>query len=252
MKIINEPTECPCCSYPLIKIKDQLFCKNTACEAQVSKKVENFVKVLGIKGLGPKTIEKLQVQELVEIFYLDKDHLVSELGEKTATKLLDEIERAKTASLATVLESFSIPLIGGTASNKLASVISSIDEITQETCKIAGLGAKATSNLLEWVETDYQEMKDFLPFTYKRKDTVADTAGKTVCITGKLKSFKKKADAAEALAAAGYRLVESLTKTTDFLVNEGDNESSKQKKAMEYGIPIITDLNDLIERNKYD
>lgn len=245
---IEEPTECPCCAYTLIKVNDQLFCRNTACSAQINKKLEHFCKTLGIKGMGPKTVEKLQLQELTEIFYLDSDEVVSVLGEKTATKLLDEIERAKLATLETVLASFSIPLVGGTAAKKICSIISSVDEINKETCKAAGLGDKVTNNLLEWLDTEYLELKEFLPFSFKQSQekTPSNTRG-IVCITGKLKSVKKKADAEKLLQAAGFMVVESVTKTTTHLVDEENAGSSKRKKAEEYGIIIITDLNDLLK-----
>jgi NAD-dependent DNA ligase len=242
---ITEPTECPCCEYPLEKVGDQLFCRNIACPAQTAKKVEHFAKVLGIKGLGPKSIEKLQVMELTELFYLDKEEVAEVLGNTIATKLLDEIERAKGAMLETVLASFSIPLIGNTASKKLCLVVSSIDEINQETCKQAGLGSKATQNLLTWLETEYLELKEFLPFTFKSSNNA--TSGDTVCITGKLKSFNKKADAEKQLQAAGFTVVDSVTKTTKYLVDEGNAGSSKREKAEKYGIIIITDLNDLLK-----
>lgn len=243
---IEAPSDCPCCGYSLERVNDQLFCRNIACSAQNAKKVEHFAKVLSIKGLGPKTIEKLNIQDITELFYLDKDEVVTVLGEKTAVKLLEEIERAKVANIATVLESFSIPLVGGTASKKLASVISSIDDITQELCKQAGLGDKVTENILNWKNTEWNELKEFLPFKFEKFNKV-DTNTKTVCITGKLKSFKKKADAESVLAAAGYRLVDSVTKTLNFLVDEGDSMSSKREKAEQYGITIITDLNDLLK-----
>ncbi len=249
MILIEEPTNCPCCEYPLQKVNDQLFCRNSACSAQINKKIEHFCKVLGIKGMGPKTVEKLNLQELTEIFYLDQVEVVSVLGEKVATKLLDEIERSKVASLATVIESFSIPLVGGTASKKLATVITNIGEITQETCKQAGLGEKVTQNLLNWINTEYSELKEFLPFTFSNKASILSADSKRVCITGKLKSFKKKADAESSLAAAGFILVDSVTKTTHYLVDEGDSSSSKREKAIQYGIPIITDLNDLLKVN---
>lgn len=243
---IEEPTTCPCCAYSLTKINDQLFCKNTACEAQVAKKLEHFCKVLGIKGLGPKTIEKLRIEELSELFFLDTDDMIAILGEKTATKLQAEIEAAKSADLQTVLASLSIPLIGETASAKICSVVSHISEINEEKCKEAGLGAKATENLLNWLELDGKELLPFLPFTFKTSNRIQTTSLKTVCITGKLKSFKKKSDAADALLAAGYKLVDSLTKSTNYLVDEGDSASTKRVTAEKYGIPIITDLNDLI------
>jgi NAD-dependent DNA ligase len=249
---IEIPTTCPSCGYLLETVNEQLFCRNTACDAQLGKKLEHFCKVLQIKGFGPKTIEKLNLGDITEIFYLDAEHVIETLGEKVAVKLLDEIERAKSADLATVLASFSIPLVGGTASGKIAAVVSSIEEINQETCKIAGLGEKVTANLLNWINTEYPEMKEFLPFSFKTKKTVVSADSKRVCITGKLKSFKKKADAESILAAAGFTLVDSVTKTTDYLVDEEGKMSSKREKAVQYGITIITDLNDLLKENKND
>ena len=250
---IEIPKNCPCCEYPLILVNVQLFCRNTACSAQLNKKLENFCKVLQIKGFGPKTIEKLNLQDITEIFYLDMETVSEALGEKIAVKLLDEIERAKGADLATVLAAMSIPLVGGTASGKIAAVVSSIDEINNETCKQAGLGAKVTENLLNWIATDFQEMREFLPFDFKpQKPKISSTNSKRVCITGKLKSFSKKSDAEQVLLAAGFILVDSVTKTTDILVDEEGKMSSKRTKAEQYGITIITDLNDLLKENTND
>lgn len=248
MNFIKEPTECPSCGGILTKIGDQLFCKNISCNAQINGKLIHFCKVLGIKGFGPKTVEKLQLNNVAEIFFLEKSDLVDELGDKVSTKLLDEIDKARSANLATVLESMSIPLIGGTASKKIASVVSQIEQITEAKCKEAGLGEKATNNMLDWLENEYQELKEFLPFSFSEvvKPT---TESKTVCITGKLSSYKKKADAEHDLRAAGYILVDSVTKTLDILVDETDGTSEKRKKAEKYGILIVTDLNDLIRKN---
>ncbi|MCB7372914.1 hypothetical protein LI003_23765, partial [Bacteroides caccae] len=74
------------------------------------KKLEQFCKVLKIKGLGPKSLEKLNLQDLPELFALEKDDLIAALdSEKIADKLLLEIEKAKAATLETVLAAFSIP-----------------------------------------------------------------------------------------------------------------------------------------------
>lgn len=245
---IQIPTHCPCCDYPLEMVNMQLFCRNTACSAQLNKKLENFAKVLGIKGLGPKSIEKLNLGDLIELFYLDFDVVKDALGEKIATKLLDEIERAKSADLATVLASMSIPLVGSTASKKIASVVNSIEEITPEKCKEAGLGEKVTENLINWISIEYQEMKEFLPFSFKSTPVVASSkTGETICITGKLTSYKKKADATELLEAAGFTVVESVTKTLTYLVDEEDKGSSKRQKAEQYGVTIVTNLNDFLK-----
>ena len=253
MQKIKIPTTCPCCDYKLETVNEQLFCRNTACTAQLGKKLEHFCKVLQIKGFGPKTIEKLNLADITELFYLDRDSVVEALGEKVADKLLDEIERAKSADLATVIAAFSITLVGATAAGKIAAVVKSIEEINQETCKIAGLGEKVTANLLEWISIDYPEMKEFLPFSFKSsKVKISNPDAKRVCITGKLKSFKKKADAESSLSAAGFILVDSVTKTTDYLVDEEGKMSSKREKAVSYGITIITDLNDLLKENQND
>jgi DNA ligase (NAD+) len=251
---IQIPTECPCCNYTLELVNDQLFCRNTACGAQLSKKVEHFCKTLSIKGMGARTVEKLGLADITELFYLDLDQVTDAVGSaKVAEKLLTEIEKAKSADLATILASFSIPLVGNTASTKICLVVNSIDEINQETCKQAGLGDKVTQNLLSWLETDFLEMREFLPFTFRsNKNSVVSGDFKTICITGKLSSYKTKAEAYKALEEAGYKPVESVTKTTDYLVDEEDKGSSKRKKAESLGITIITNLNTFLKENKND
>lgn len=253
---IEIPTTCPCCEYKLELVNDQLFCRNTACGAQLGKKVEHFCKTLGIKGMGPKSVEKLNLQDLTELFYLEVEDVVEALGsEKTALKLLDEIERAKGADLATVLASFSITLVGATASQKICSVVEHIDEINYETCKQAGLGDKVTENLVGWLQTDFPDLREFLPFSFKsnRNSTSSSNSNnKTVCITGKLSSYKTKAEAYKALETAGYKAVESVTKTTDYLVDEEDKASTKRKKAESLGIQIITNLNTFLKEKIHD
>lgn len=253
---IEIPTTCPCCDYKLELVNDQLFCRNTACGAQLGKKVEHFCKTLGIKGMGPRSVEKLNLQDLTELFYLDQDSVVEALGsEKTALKLLDEIDRARGADLVTVLASFSIPLVGATASQKICSVVDHISEINYETCKQAGLGDKVTENLVGWLQTDFPDLQEFLPFSFKsnrNSTTTSNNNSKTVCITGKLSSYKTKAEAYKALEIAGYKAVETVTKTTDYLVDEEDKASTKRKKAESLGIQIITNLNTFLKEKTND
>ena len=245
---------CPSCNYPLEIVNSQLFCRNTACSARLDKQIEHFAKVLGIKGLGSKTIEKLNLADITELFYLDKESLLEDLGsEKIADKLIAEIDSVRDSNLDKVLASFSIPLIGNTAATKICSVVSHIDEITAEKCKEAGLGDKATANLINWLSTEFEEMRQFLPFSFKSSKSVpGNQSGKTICITGKLKSFKTKAEANEILTSNGFKVVESVTKATDYLVDEENKSSSKRVKAESLGIPIITNLITFIEENKYD
>lgn len=247
---IEIPTTCPCCNYPLELVNDQLFCRNTACDAQLSKKVEHFCKTLGIKGMGSKTIEKLGLADITELFYLDEEQVASDLGSKTmAAKLIAEIEKAKSADLATVIASFSIPLVGGTASKKICSTVSNIDEITFDICRKAGLGEKVSQNLINWLETEFTEVREFLPFSFTSQQVPVQSGGKSVCITGKLSSFKTKAEAYKALEEAGFKVTETVTKSTDFLVDEDNKGSSKRKKADDLGITIIQNLNTFLKEN---
>lgn len=248
---IQIPTHCPECESALEKVNDQLFCRNTACPAQLFKKLEHFCKTLGIKGMGEKTIEKLNLTSLAELFYIDREESIRLLGsEKIVDKLLGEVDRAKLAPLATVIASFSIPLIGNTAGGKLAKVVSSLDDITAEACKEAGLGDKATANLMSWINSEYLELKDFLPFNFSSSSTPPESNGEVICITGKLSSFKTKSEATTTLTALGFKVTDSVTKQTKYLVDEENKQSSKRKKAEEYNITIITNLNDFITKVK--
>jgi len=250
--IIQIPTDCPCCDYPLELVNAQLFCRNLACSAQLSKKIEHFCRTLSIKGLGPKTVEKLNLGDITEIFWLEESDLVSALGsDKLAEKLIIEISKATKADLATVLTSFAIPLVGNTATTKICAVVDHISEITEETCKVAGLGAKVTENLLMWLSTDFLEIEEFLPFDFKSRNAeITNTDGLTVCITGKLVSYKTKSEATKVLVAAGFKVVETVTRTLNYLVDEDNKSSTKRKKAEEYGITIITNLNDLLTKKE--
>lgn len=248
---IEIPNYCPSCSYPLELVNMQLFCRNTACSARLDKQIEHFAKTLGIKGLGAKTIEKLQLADTTELYYLELEDLTELLGsERMATKLLAEIDASRSSPLSLVIASFGIPLIGNTASEKLCKVINDIDEITVEKCKEAGLGDKATANLINWLQTEFAEMREFLPFSFKTaKQTTSNTKG-NVCITGKLTSYKTKSEAYAVLEDAGYKVVETVTKTTNYLVDEDNKNSSKRKKADELGITIISNLISFIKENK--
>lgn len=252
---IEIPKNCPCCDYPLETVNEQLFCRNIACSAQLGKKIEHFCKTLSIKGMGAKTLEKLQLSDITEIYYLDVDEIAEALGSrKTAEKLIEEIDKSRTASLEVVLPSFSIPLFGATAAAKLCQVVESLDEITFDKCKEAGLGDKVSQNLMTYIETDLQVMREFLPFSFRtnKKAVASESNGKTICITGKLSSFKTKAEAYAALTAAGFKIVETVNKTLNYLVDEDNKGSSKRQKADQFGIEIITNLTQFLKENTHD
>ena len=252
LREIVPPTECPSCGSTLTVVNDLLYCHSGNCVAQKQKKLEHFAKTLKIKGLGPATIEKLSIFDFDEIYMCDKEILCEKLGEKIGTKLYNEIDNSASAPLDLVLPAFGIPLIGKTATKKLSETVQSITEITPDTCERAGLGPKATENLCNWLDEEFYCFYDgCLPFDMKFTPPgvlPAEMNRGVVCITGKLKSFKTKAQAGTVLASLGYVVKSSLTKDVTILVNESGIESAKTKQARESGIEIITDLQSYLEK----
>mgnify|MGYP001174656513 FL=1 len=244
---ILPPEFCPSCNSTLVWRNDLLYCESVNCTAKTEKVVQHFARTLKIKGLGPRSIEKLGLSSIDDIYNLRRDYTVMKLGsELVADKLLLEIEKSKQAQLQELLPAFSIPLLGRTASEKICKVVKHISEIDVETCEIAGLGPKVTDNLLNWYNTQYINGYEFLPFNWEAEvQNTKDEKG-TVVITGKLKTFPTKAVAKALLQKKGYVVKENFSRTIDFLVNESGIASSKTKKAEELEITIITDINELI------
>ena len=228
--------------------KDQLFCYNTKCGGKTTKKIEHFASALKIKGLGPRTVEKLQIQDLYDIYELPLEIMIEALqSEKLAVKLHREIQSSKATDLVDLLPAFSIKLIGRSASAKLCSVIKNMAEINEDTCKEAGLGPVATEHLLDWYYEEFIDGYERLPFRWIQTLKVSkptETKG-VVCISGKLKSYKTKAQATEYLEKLGYLVKSSLTKDVNILVNESGIESAKTRTAQERGVKILTNLNEI-------
>lgn len=241
--MIEIPTLCPTCQSKLERVNDQLFCRNKECPAQIFKKIAHFAKTMKIKGMGEKTIEKLQLEDITDIFHLTPELCSYSIGDKLGIKLSSEIEQSKANSLDVVLASFSIPLIGTVAAKKIASLVTHVSDINEELCKKAGLGDKASSNLLNWIETDFKDKYSNLDiFNSNGNPVQANNTSNigTVCITGKLKQYKSRAEAAKYLESLGYKVIDSVTKTTDYLIDEEGKQSSKRTKAETLGINITT------------
>lgn len=249
MTSIQAPTNCPSCSSVLEWSNHLLYCYNSSCPAQSSKKLEHFAKTMKIKGLGPAAITKLGLIDIDQIYSISQEYIAKALSsERLAERLYTEIEKSKNAPLNLVLPAFSIPLIGRTATEKLSTVVNNLFEINKDSCERAGLGPKATENLLGWIESEYYCFYDgALPFSYnfEKSTRQASTRG-TVCISGKLSSVKTKAEATGLLEELGYIVKSSLTKDVTILVNESGIESAKTKQAKNNGLQIVTNLKTFI------
>ena len=247
MTFIEAPTVCPSCSSVLEEVNHLLYCRNPQCGEKSLKLIEHFAKTLKIKGLGPATIKKLNIVSLEELYELSFEDVSEALAsDRLAVKLVDELQRSRSAPLNVLLPAFSIPLIGKSAAEKLSKVCKDIEEIGYDLCRKAGLGDKASSNLTSWIEDEFYYVS-LLPFDFQfDSPRVVEVAKGTVCISGKLSSFKTKAEANTKLQELGYVTKSSLTKDVTILVNESGVESAKTKKARESGVEIITNLLDFI------
>ena len=163
-----------------------------------TRKLEHFASTLKIKGLGPATLNKLQIEDYSELYELTVSDIQDRLGsQKLAEKLFVEIEKSKQSKLVDLIPAFSIPLIGRSASQKLCDRISHIEDISEKSCTEAGIGPKASANLIQWLETEYypNDYKTTLPFKWNNKISKKKEVNGVVCITGKLKSYSTKAHA---------------------------------------------------------
>ena len=246
---IIPPTNCPSCDSELDWVNDSLYCRNRLCPAQNTKSVEHFAKTMKIKGLGPASIKSLGWTCPSDIYLTTTESILSSLGSEAVTlKLAREILNSCKAPLELLLPAFGIPLIGKTATRKLSETITSIHELDSDACERAGLGPKATGNLLDWLTQEFPDFYEVLPHSWTFSGKIMPANKGFVCISGRLKSFKSKADATNALNTAGYEVKTSLTKQVDILVNEGGVESAKTRQARETGVTIVTDLRSFLEK----
>ena len=240
MQTITAPDACPSCGHNLEWENQLLYCRNTLCGDQSSKKIEHFAKTLKIKGLGPAAINFLALESINDIYAMSEYEIIDLLGsQKLGEKLYLEIQNSAKAPLNILLAAFSIRLIGKTASEKLSAVCESVHDINEDSCAKAGLGPKATESLLAWIEEEYPLLE--LPHNFAFESPKVRTGG-VVCISGKLKSFKTKAQATEALEQNGYTVKSSVTKDVTILINESGVESQKTTKARESGVTIVENL----------
>lgn len=243
---IEIPANCPSCGSSLELVNSQLFCRNkTTCPAQSSKLLENFCSKLKLKGFGPKTLEKLGITSIPELWYLTSKDLNLAVGDKVGTKLNLELEsKLRTAVLfQDVLSSLGIPLLGDVAARKLAVNFNSFKGITAE--------GKLGESLASWLASDMGKEVVALPWTFVHKSATpaSKSLGIEVCITGVLKDFKNRRDAKEYLTNLGVSVKDNMVKSVSYLICEDDTKktSASYKKAEQNGTPILT-IKELLEK----
>ena len=265
---IDIPAKCPVCGSDTYVKDDFLYCSNPNCDGKFINQLVHFCgkKGLDIKGLSEATLQKLVdwgwINNYQELFSLSnfRDEWIKKpgFGQKSVDKLLSTIEEARHCELWQFISALSIPLIGSTYAKEIAKK------------------CKDWFSFREYIEKNYDftawdrfgyEMNDSLHrFNYSQADDLAykildihnslwvdpqaitptikfsEVNGKTFVITGAVRQFQNRDEVKAAIETHGGKVTTSVSKNTDYLINNDINStSSKNIKAKQLGIPIITE-----------
>ena len=255
----DPPKVCPICGGQTVIKDDFLYCSNPDCDGKFINHLDHFVgkKGLDIKGLSKATLQKLinweWVTSLKDIFHLysyqnewaKKDGF----GLKSVMNILTAIEDSKNCELWQFISALSIPLIGSTYAKEIAKKCATWDDFRNTTDFLMwdGFGPEMSSSLLDF---DYEEADELikeeiihLKNSLQNQQTVeSNINGKIICITGSLNHFKNRSELKSFIEEHGGKVTDSVSKKTNYLINNDINSSSsKNKKAHELNIPILTE-----------
>ena len=264
------PSHCPVCGGELVRLESDvaLRCVNPLCSAQIAEGVKHFVSrnAMNIDGLGEKVVEQLlreqYIQDVADLYTLKVEQLVKleRMGQKSATNLVEAIEKSKENSLERVLFGLGIRHVGEKAAKILSEQYETIDALMAATeaelTQIHEIGDKMAESVVTYFSNEETQsliarLKEVgVNFTYKGKKVQVEVganafAGKTIVLTGKLEQLTRN-EAKEKIEALGGIVTGSVSKKTD-LVIAGTDAGSKLTKAQDLGIEVW-DENRLIEQ----
>lgn len=253
------PSTCPVCGAKVERDEDGAFvrCTGAECGAQLSRNIAHFVSrdAMDIEGLGGAIVESLIERGLIkspaDIYYLTLEDLKSlwQKGGKAAQKLLDAIEASKKQDVSRLIYALGIRQVGAKAGKVLASSFGNLDALMNATCdeltQVQDVGEITARNIADWfAQPQSRHMIERLReagVNFESRRVVADTrfAGKIFVLTGALSKFTRD-EATEKIELFGGKASGSVSKKTSFVV-VGENAGSKERKARELGIPILTE-----------
>lgn len=268
--IIQLPDCCPICGGQ-IKFREEnntknLVCENPNCEGKFINQLDHFCgkKGLDIKGLSKATLQKLidwgWIKTPSDIFtlYFEEEEWAKKpgFGPKSVRNILTAIEEAKNAELWQFISALGIPLIGSTYAKEMCKREYSWFNIREDIAKgfdftkWNGFGPETNAAIhnFDYCEADYLvdevlHLKNSFYIDSRSKVSVAlSLSDKKIVITGKLNKFKNRDELKVFIERSGGKVVGSISKSTDMLINNDINsESSKNITAKKLGIPIITE-----------
>ena len=253
------PDRCPVCGAEVVRDEDGAFlrCTGAECPAQLSRNIAHFVSrdAMDIDGLGSAIVESLISQKLIkspaDIYYLTLEEISGlwKSGTTAAKKLLAAIEASKQQDLSRLIYALGIRQVGVKTGKSLAAAFGSMDALMdaslEELTAVPDIGEITAQSIYEWFRQDQSQhlirrlREAGLNFESKRVITDTRLAGKTVVLTGTLSRFTRE-EATEKIELLGGKASGSVSRKTSFVV-AGENAGSKERKARELGIPVLTE-----------
>lgn len=253
------PSICPICGAPTQKDEAGAFlrCTGAECPAQLSRNIAHFVSrdAMDIDGLGSAIVEALIekgfIKSPADIYYLTLEELKSlwQKGDTAAKKLLASIESSKERDVSKLIYALGIRQVGAKTGKLLAAAFGSLGNLMtatiEELTAVPDVGEITAQSITEWfAQPQSKHMIARLNeagLNFESKQIISDArfAGKIFVLTGSLTKFTRD-EATEKIEFLGGKASGSVSKKTSFVV-VGENAGSKERKALELGIPILTE-----------
>ena len=264
------PSTCPICGGKTEIVKDNdtevLMCSNSNCKGKLLGKLSAFVSrnKMNIDGLSDETLSKFIARGWLTCFsdiYKLKDYYIhminmSGFGRKSIDKLIDSIEKSRSVELNRFIAALSIPGVGDSTAKDISKhcgydfdtfVMRLIDKYNWSI--IDGIGEKTSQQINEWIDdngnrNDFRKLLQIIiPVNPNANDnTDQSLAGKNFVVTGDVTQFKNRKELQKFIESKGGKVTGSVTSKTNWLINNDvESTSSKNKKARELGIPIISE-----------
>ena len=253
------PSICPVCGAQVVRDDDGAFlrCTGAECPAQLVRNISHFTSrdAMDIEGLGSAIVEALVNAQLIhspaDIYELELDSIKTlwKSGETAARKLLSAIQASKQQDLSRLIYALGIRQVGAKTGKVLAQHFGSMDALMQasaeELTEVPDVGAVTAENIASWfAQSQSRHMLEKLRqagvnFVSKREVSDRRFAGMTFVLTGALSKFTRD-EATEKIELFGGKASGSVSKKTTYVV-VGENAGSKERKARELGIPILSE-----------
>ncbi len=262
-----EPAKvCPVCQEPTKIHKDNgvevLFCENKECLAKKLKSISLFVSrdAMNIDGMSEATIEKLLAKGLVhqlgDLFRIQehKEEILSMdgFGEKSYEKLWEAVQTAKKTTPARFLYSLGIPNIGASNAKLICrSFAQDFERVRhateEELVEVDGVGSVIAKAFVAFFQDEQNnrtidDLLSVITLEKEEENSVSDMEGIQFVITGSLNHFTNRNEMKALIESRGGKVTGSVTGKTSYLINnDNTSNSSKNKKAKELNIPVLTE-----------